>query len=222
MRLTRLAGVPLTDYSNSRSDSLFSGKAELDFHLAPDVLTYVSYNRGVKGGGYNAPLFPAFIVDVNGMTFKPETLTSYEVGVKSEFLDRKLRLNGAAYYYDYKDLQVSVSQLVNNIPTTFSTNAASARIYGADAQLVARVTANLNVNAPASTCESDEACRREHTSEQLQRECAREQAPQPSPRRALLVAEAELHNRCYADCLLPPAMEQLLGHALFGITGKST
>src|SRR5205823_237190 len=89
LRLTRLAGVPLTDYSNSRSDSLFSGKAELDFHVAPDVLTYVSYNRGVKGGGYNAPLFPAFIVDVNGMTFKPETLTSYEVGVKSEFLDRK-------------------------------------------------------------------------------------------------------------------------------------
>src|SRR5947207_2132022 len=108
LRLTRLAGVPLTDYSNSRSDSLFSGKAELDFHLAPDVLTYVSYNRGVKGGGYNAPLFPAFIVDVNGMTFKPETLTSYEVGVKSEFLDRKLRLNGAAYYYDYKDYQALV------------------------------------------------------------------------------------------------------------------
>ncbi|TLY71503.1 MAG: TonB-dependent receptor [Gammaproteobacteria bacterium] len=108
LKLTRLAGVSLTDYPNSRSDSLFSGKAELDFHVAPDVLTYVSYNRGVKGGGYNAPLFPAFIVDVNGMTFKPETLTSYEVGVKSEFLDRKLRLNGAAYYYDYKDYQALV------------------------------------------------------------------------------------------------------------------
>ncbi len=108
LKLTRLAGVPLTDYSNSRSDSLFSGKAELDFHLAPDVLTYVSYNRGVKGGGYNAPLFPAFIADTNGMTFKPETLTSYEVGLKSEFLDHRLRVNGAAYYYDYKDYQALV------------------------------------------------------------------------------------------------------------------
>jgi iron complex outermembrane receptor protein len=108
LTLTRLAGVALTDYSNSRSDSLVSGKAELDFHLAPAVLTYVSYNRGVKGGGYNAPLFPAFIAEINGMTFKPETLTSYELGVKSEFLDRKLRLNGAAYYYDYKDYQALV------------------------------------------------------------------------------------------------------------------
>src|SRR5207237_5904711 len=119
LKLTRLAGVPLTDYSNSRSDSLFSGKAELDFHLAPDVLTYVSYNRGVKGGGYNAPLFPAFIADTNGMTFKPETLTSYEVGLKSEFLDHRLRVNGAAYYYDYKDYQaliytVSLEQLIVN------------------------------------------------------------------------------------------------------------
>ncbi len=54
LTLTRLAGAPLTDYSNSRSDSLVSGKAELDFHLAPGVLTYVSYNRGVKGGGPQA------------------------------------------------------------------------------------------------------------------------------------------------------------------------
>ena len=94
--LTRPTGVPLQDYSNSRSDTLASGKAELDFHLAPDVLTYLSYNRGVKGGGYNAPLFPAFIADINGMTFKPETLTSYEVGTKSEFFDHKLRVNAAA------------------------------------------------------------------------------------------------------------------------------
>ncbi len=110
LQLTPLAvfGASLTDYSNSRSDSLFSGKAELDFHLAPDVLTYVSYNRGVKGGGYNAPLFPAYIADVNGMTFKPETLTSYEVGGKSVFLNHTLRLNGAAYYYDYKDYQALV------------------------------------------------------------------------------------------------------------------
>ena len=107
VRLTPLAvfGADLSNYSNSRSDTLTSGKAELDFHLAPDVLTYLSYNRGVKGGGYNAPLFPAFIADVNGMTFKPETLTSYEVGAKSEFFDHKLRVNAAAYYYDYKDYQ---------------------------------------------------------------------------------------------------------------------
>ena len=120
VQLTRLAGLPLsTDYSNSRSDTLFTGKAQLDFHVAPDVLTYVGVNRGVKGGGYTAPLFPLFITDKTTLTFRPERLTSYEAGFKSEYLDHRLRLNGAAYYYDYKDYQaliytVSLEQLIVN------------------------------------------------------------------------------------------------------------
>ncbi len=118
-RLTQLAGLPLTDYANSRSDRLFTGKAQLDFHLAPDLLVYAGVNRGVKGGGYTAPLFPLFITDLSTLTFRPEKLTSYEVGFKSEFLNRRLRLNGAAYYYDYKDYQaliytVSLEQLIVN------------------------------------------------------------------------------------------------------------
>ena len=120
IQLTRLAGLPLSlDYSNSRSDTLFTGKAQLDFHVAPDVLTYVGVNRGVKGGGYTAPLFPLFINDKTTLTFRPERLTSYEAGFKSEYLDHRLRLNGAAYYYDYKDYQaliytVSLEQLIVN------------------------------------------------------------------------------------------------------------
>jgi iron complex outermembrane recepter protein len=118
-RLTQLAGLPLTDYSNSRSDSLFTGKAQLDFHIAPDLLVYAGINRGVKGGGYTAPLFPLTITDLSTLTFKPEKLTTYEVGFKSEMLDHRVRLNGAAYYYDYKDYQalvytVSLEQLIVN------------------------------------------------------------------------------------------------------------
>jgi iron complex outermembrane receptor protein len=121
--LTQTTSMVLHNYANSRSDTLYSGKAQLDFHLAPGVLTYVSYNRGVKGGGFTAPLFPVFINDLTALAFKPETLTSYEVGVKSEFLDHKLRLNGAAYYYDYKDYQaliytVSLEQLIVNADAT--------------------------------------------------------------------------------------------------------
>jgi len=120
LQLTRLAGLPLTtDYANSRSDTLYTGKAQLDFHLAPDFLAYASINRGVKGGGYTAPLFPLFITDIKTLTFKPETLTSYEAGFKSEYFDHRLRVNGAAYYYDYKDYQallytISLEQLIVN------------------------------------------------------------------------------------------------------------
>ncbi|MBV9696117.1 MAG: TonB-dependent receptor, partial [Gammaproteobacteria bacterium] len=118
--LTRLAGLPLTsDYSASRDDTLFTGKAQLDFHLSPDFLAYAGVNRGVKGGGYTAPLFPLFINDLSKMTFAPEKLTSYEVGFKSEYLNHTLRVNGAAYYYDYKDYQaliytISLEQLIVN------------------------------------------------------------------------------------------------------------
>jgi iron complex outermembrane receptor protein len=113
----------LQSYANSRSDNLWSGKAQLDFHVSQDMLAYASYNRGVKGGGYNAPLFPLTITDLSTLTFKPETLTSYEVGFKSEFLDHKLRWNGAAYYYDYKDYQaliytVGLEQLILNANAT--------------------------------------------------------------------------------------------------------
>jgi len=113
----------LQTYTGTRSDTLWSGKAQVDFHLSDNVLTYVSYNRGVKGGGFNAPLFPAFTTDIDKVTFRPEELTSYEVGFKSELLDHTLRFNAAAYYYDYKNYQaliytISLNQLVINSDAT--------------------------------------------------------------------------------------------------------
>jgi iron complex outermembrane recepter protein len=109
--LTPPTGTALTDYRSSRSDNLYSGKAQMDLHLSKDMLAYVSYNRGVKGGGFNAPLFPFTINDLNTLSFKPETLTSYEVGFKSEFLEHTVRFNAAAYYYDYKDYQALIYTL---------------------------------------------------------------------------------------------------------------
>ena len=88
-------GIALTDYRGNRSDNLYSGKAQMDLHVSKDMLAYVSYNRGVKGGGFNAPLFPFTINDLTTLSFKPETLTSYEVGFKSEFFERRLLLNVA-------------------------------------------------------------------------------------------------------------------------------
>jgi iron complex outermembrane receptor protein len=117
--LTRPTDATLQTYQNSLSDNLVSGKAQVDFHLAENLLTYVSYNRGVKGGGFTAPLFPITIGDLSTLEFRPEKLSSYEVGFKSEFLNHTLRINAAAYYYDYHDYQallytVSLEQLIVN------------------------------------------------------------------------------------------------------------
>jgi iron complex outermembrane recepter protein len=109
--LTPPTGIALYDYNSSRSDTLWSGKAQVDFHLTQNQLAYASYNRGVKGGGFSAPLFPFTINDLSTLTFKPETLTSYEVGYKSEWLDHTLRFNAAAYYYDYQNYQALIYTL---------------------------------------------------------------------------------------------------------------
>lgn len=122
--LTRPSGLALSsDYVADRSDTLWAGKIQLDYKLAPSQLLYASINRGVKGGGFTAPLFPATIANINDLTFKPETLTSYEVGLKQEFLNHTLRLNSAVYLYDYRDYQaliytISLNQLIKNADAT--------------------------------------------------------------------------------------------------------
>jgi iron complex outermembrane receptor protein len=124
VQLTPVSGLALYNYNNSLRSNLWSGKAEMDLHFTPDLLTYLSFNRGVKGGGFNAPLFPNTISTpalVAALEIKPEELNAYEVGVKSEWLDHRLRFNAAMYYYDYKDNQVltylfAVAQLIRNAP----------------------------------------------------------------------------------------------------------
>ncbi len=98
----------LGEYASSREDTEVAGRLQLNWTPTKDVLTYISYNRGVKGGGYNAPIFP--LTAPNGyddatLSFDPEHLDAYEIGVKTRLGDYG-RLNAAAYYYDYNNYQI--------------------------------------------------------------------------------------------------------------------
>lgn len=96
-------------------------RVALDHRFSPDVLGYLSFNTGIKSGGFN-------IVTPANNAYLPEKLKAYEAGLKTELLDRNLRLNLAAFYYDYSNLQViqfiGVTQQVVNGP--------GAKIYGLD------------------------------------------------------------------------------------------
>lgn len=81
-----------------------TGRAVLDFKLTPDNLLYASYSRGYKSGGINPPLSPIFSVPES---FKPEQVDAFEIGSKNAFDNGKLQLNLTAFYYKYKDLQLS-------------------------------------------------------------------------------------------------------------------
>ncbi len=138
------SGSPnLIDFADKDSQSIYAARAQLDYKPNDDLLVYLSYNRGVKGFGYNAPLDPsgsALFIDPatfdpapgadNAFKFDDETLNAFELGVKSTFADGKGRFNIAAFYYDYKDYQAlnlaGITQIITNN---------DARIYGVDAEL---------------------------------------------------------------------------------------
>ena len=84
-------------YSGGHTDY----RVDLDYQWSPTLMTYAEVSTGFKGGGVTPrPYFPEQVI-----SFGPETLRSYEVGMKSEWFDRSLRLNLAAFYEQYNDLQ---------------------------------------------------------------------------------------------------------------------
>lgn len=112
----------------------------LDHRFSPDVMGYVSYNRGFRSA--------AFVTQNIGLTtaaqnkvLKPEIVDAYEVGLKNDLADGRVRLNAAAYYYDQENVQVM--QIQNGIQTVY--NADGAEIYGADADVIALVTDRFTV-----------------------------------------------------------------------------
>jgi iron complex outermembrane receptor protein len=99
------------------------------YDINSEVMLYGQYSRGFKAGGFVANVFA-----VN--SYEPERIEGGEIGLKSELFDRRLRLNVASYFYDYSNLQVNASALVNGVPNFRIRNAASSEIYGVEGQLV--------------------------------------------------------------------------------------
>ncbi len=115
-----------------------SGKAGLDYDLGKDVLVYASFARGFKSGAINLGALTPPV--------KPETVLNGEIGLKSSFFDRRAQLNLAAFYSDYRDLQVlqigAISQILSN--------AAKAKIGGFEIEGIIKPASGLTLNANLS------------------------------------------------------------------------
>ncbi|ASK86973.1 TonB-dependent receptor [Sphingorhabdus sp. SMR4y] len=107
----------------------FTPKLGIDFKPNDDVLLYASIQRGFKSGGYN-------IGSSQRDPFEPEKIWSYEIGARTELLDRALLLNASAFWYDYTNLQAQDS--VGNQPLI--RNVGKARVRGFEVESVARPT----------------------------------------------------------------------------------
>lgn len=110
--------------------------ANIAYKFNEDLLAYATYSKGYKSGGFTQRIFPAQLLVPD---FNPEFVDSYELGVKSDWLDRRLRLNLAAFQTEYSDIQVLVQE--GFAPQT--RNAASGRIRGFEFEASAAPTEGL-------------------------------------------------------------------------------
>lgn len=104
-------------------------RLQVDYQLKKDILLYASASTGFKGGGFNGGLATNPRLSV---PFGPEEVLAFEVGFKSMLFDRTLRLNGAAFTYDYEGLQAATPKVdeVLGTPLNFLTNLEAADVSG--------------------------------------------------------------------------------------------
>ncbi|WP_336982132.1 TonB-dependent receptor [Altererythrobacter fulvus] len=125
------------------ADRAWTPMVSLSYRFSPELLTYVSFSQGFKGGGFTQRVFPPFSFIPS---FEPETSKTYEIGFKSDLFDRRLRLNGAVFQNDYDDLQITVNDPTLGFAPIIQ-NAAKARIRGVELELTAQPVYGLQIEA---------------------------------------------------------------------------
>ena len=119
----------------------FTPRAVIRYQITPGSNVYASYSKGFKSGTYNAS-------SSSRLPVNPEKIDAWEVGYKLQ--DGGITWNSSAYYYKYKDLQVSAYNFLLNPPSTMLQNVGRAEIYGADTEFSAAISDNLRINLSAA------------------------------------------------------------------------
>ncbi|WP_336980628.1 TonB-dependent receptor [Altererythrobacter fulvus] len=135
-------------YSGDRWDY----RINADYELTPDLMVYAQFSTGYRGGGVN----PRPFVIQQVQSFEPESLNAYEIGFKSDFLNRAVRLNMSAFVNDYKDIIFSntaptvVDGVTISAQNATPTNAGDARFTGVEAELTLRPFKGFTIDATGS------------------------------------------------------------------------
>ena len=151
-------GAPITDFRGKAVFEKFTPRVSLSVKPSEDMLVYASYSKGFKGGGFDPRGSANITPNTDGVAgpptyqeiydfflFEPETVDSYEVGIKGTALDRALTYALTGFYADYKNVQIpgSVGVDANNDGVFegfagVTTNAAAASFKGVEAEVQAR------------------------------------------------------------------------------------
>lgn len=139
----RIAFVP--SFTDTQRNERFDPAVALSYRLTGGATAYAKFSQGFKSGGYNIDFVNAAQFAQNGIAFRPERARSYELGLKSEFLDRRARVNIAAYVTDFDDYQINQFVDLGGGQTAISLrNAAAVRTYGAELEARFNATQGLS------------------------------------------------------------------------------
>ncbi len=128
-----------------------------DYQLSDDAMVYARYAQGFKSGGFNGRANSG----TEATAYDPETADTIEVGAKTSFFDRRLRLNMASFFTKYEDFQARVSGVekdpITGVPVGVLSviNAGALDIFGFELEAVAKPTAALTLDAQLGFLEAD-------------------------------------------------------------------
>jgi iron complex outermembrane receptor protein len=130
---------------NSQRFNVFTPTLGAQYHVTDSIMAYASYAKGFKTGGWTTRLTAPLPVGSGAQTFGPEHDKTYELGIKSEWLDRNLIVNLSTFYSKYDSIQLTYQ--VSTSPVT--SNAGNADIKGAEFEVQSRLGEHFSLNANA-------------------------------------------------------------------------
>ncbi|OYU37318.1 TonB-dependent receptor [Novosphingobium sp. PASSN1] len=142
-------GKALTGSTGRFNGNRFDYRVSADYRFSPAVLAYATVSTGFKGGGIAPRPFNA----AQAVPFGPEKLTAFELGLKTDLFDRRVRFNVSAYYNKFKGAQLtllSCPQFGGPGPCAVPQNAGDADVKGLEAELFVQPVKGLQIDASAS------------------------------------------------------------------------
>jgi iron complex outermembrane receptor protein len=150
----------LNGLSGHFADTRYDYRAAFSYDFTDNLMGYAQYTTGYKGGGINPrPFYPAQV-----LSFSPETIDAYEVGLKSQLFDRTLRLNAAFFWNQYKDMQIGINDCSAytgppgnpfGVPCIYPANAGDADVKGGELEANWYPIEGLEIDAAVSVLNFD-------------------------------------------------------------------
>ena len=143
---TDFTGYTFIDKETSSSDGDFVSKLNLSYTFDEGRMVYLTYSEGFRNGGST----PVRDRSVLPGSFQPDLLTNYEIGAKTEWFDRRLRMNLTGYYMTWDDIQIQVEDPQPGVFALAIVNFPQAEITGGDAEIEWLALDNLTLSTSLS------------------------------------------------------------------------